>query len=147
MPKNTIKYIAYFDTQDSAVKRNYVTSATNKVEYIAKIIASLGYQVEIHSVSEVTEDGLKFYSSEKKKISEGVTLHLTPSFGGRKRLLQKIKNVWHPLILFLYLLLRCGKKDSIVVYHSLEQLQSLPNRLTLNNLHQNRNAIRSTVAI
>lgn len=119
MPNKTIKYIAYFDTQDSVIKRNYVTSATNKVEYIVKAIASLGHRVEIHSISEVTEDKFKIYSSEKKQISERVTLHLPTSFGGNNSILRKIKTIWHPLILFIYLLFRCGKKNTIVVYHSL----------------------------
>ena len=70
MSRHKIKYITYFDSQDSKVKRNYVTSASNKVEYIAKTIAALGHQVEIHSISEVTEDKFKFYPSEKKQISD-----------------------------------------------------------------------------
>ena len=119
MPNNTIKYIAYFDTQNSLVKRNYVTSATNKVEYIAKAIASLNYQVEILSVSEVIDDKIKIYPSEKKLIFDGVTLHLSPSFGGNTSILRKIKHLWHLLYLFLSLLLHCGKKDTIIVYHSL----------------------------
>ena len=67
MYQNSIKYIAYFDTQDSAIKRNYVTSATNKLEYIAKAINSLGYQVDIRSISEVREDNFKIYPSEKNR--------------------------------------------------------------------------------
>lgn len=76
MSRHKIKYITYFDTQDSKVKRNYVTSASNKVEYIAKTIAALGHQVEIHSVSMVTEDKFKFYLSEKTDIRWGYS----PSF-------------------------------------------------------------------
>lgn len=119
MSQNTIKYIAYFDTQDSEVKRNYVTSASNKVEYIAKAIAALGNQVEIRSMSEVTENRFKVYASEKKQIADGVTLHLPPSMGGNKSLHRKLKGIWHLMYFFFYLLFHCNKKDSIVVYHSL----------------------------
>lgn len=119
MVQHNIKFIAYFDTQDSAIKRNYVTSASNKVEYIAKSLASLDYHVEIHSISEVTENEFKIYSSEKKQLADGVTLHLSSSFGGNGSLHRKVKVLWHLLIMFFYLLLHCGKKDSIIVYHSL----------------------------
>ena len=123
MSQNTIKYIAYFDTQDSKVKRNYVTSASNKVEYIAKAIASLGRQVEIHSISEVTEERLKLYPSEKKQISDGVTLYLSPSFGGDRRFQRKVKILWHLVSLFFYLLFHCNKEDTVIVYHSLGYFQ------------------------
>ena len=63
MSKNTIKYIAYFDTQYSNIKRNYVTSASNKLEYIAKSIASFGEHVKIISMSQVQELNFKYYKS------------------------------------------------------------------------------------
>lgn len=119
MYQNSIKYIAYFDTQDSAIKRNYVTSATNKLEYIAKAINSLGYQVDIRSISEVREDNFKIYPSEKKQISDGVMLHLPFSWGGSKGLLKKLKVLWHLINMFFYLLLHCSRNDVVVVYHSL----------------------------
>ena len=119
MSRNIIKYIAYFDTQDSEVKRNYVTSASNKVEYIARRIASLGHQVEICSMSEVIEDRFRFFPSEEKKLTDDVTLHLFSSFGGNKSLLRKAKTLWHLLRFFFYLVSHCGKRESIVVYHSL----------------------------
>lgn len=119
MSQNLIKYIAYFDTHDSMIKRNYVTSAKNKVEYIAKALASIDYNVEIYSNSAVIEDKFKIYPSERKQISDGVTLHLFSSFGGNKSILRKIKLLWHLANLFFFLLMHCGRKDTIIVYHSL----------------------------
>ena len=74
MKHKVVKYIAYFDKQDSDVERNYVTSASNKIEYIAKAIASNNVDVEIISVSEVTENKFKIYPFEKIQIADGVTL-------------------------------------------------------------------------
>ena len=125
MSRHKIKYITYFDTQDSKVKRNYVTSASNKVEYIAKTIAALGHQVEIHSVSMVTEDKFNYYPSEKKQISDGITLHLPASFGGNRRILRKVKILWHLVSLFFYLLIHCNKEDCVIVYHSLGYFQTI----------------------
>ena len=119
MFQQKVKYVAYFDTQDSNIKRNYVTSASNKVEYIAKAIASVGKEVEIISVSEVLEDEFRFYRSEKKQIAKGVNLYLPFSWGGNSGLFLKLKRFWHPLLLFLYLIFNCGSKDVVLVYHSL----------------------------
>lgn len=119
MYQNSIKYISFFDTQDSAVKRNYVTSASNKIEYIANTIASLGMNVEIVSMAQVQEDKFKFYSSERKKLSEGVIVKLPLSWGGNKRILRKLKIIWHLIYMLFYLLFQCGKSDTVIVYHSL----------------------------
>lgn len=119
MGEKTIKYVAYFDKQDSAVSRNYVTSASNKIEYIAKAIASNGKNVEIKSVSEVTEHRFKVYPSEKKYIARGVILRLPLSWGGNYWLLRKLRTLWHLIDLFFYLLCKCKKTDTVIVYHSL----------------------------
>jgi hypothetical protein len=119
MSKKTIKYISFFDTQDSVVKRNYVTSASNKIEYIAKAIVSIGKEVDIVSISQVQEERFKIYSSKKKQIAEGVSLKLPFSWGGNKGVLRKIKVLWHLVNMFFYLLFYCGKSDVVVVYHSL----------------------------
>lgn len=119
MSQNTIKYIAYFDTQDSDIKRNYVTSASNKLEYIVKSIASLGKNVEIISMSQVQEPKFRFYKPEKKYVAERVSLKLFFSWGGTNRFLKKTRVLWQLIAMFFHLLLHCGKKDIVVVYHSL----------------------------
>lgn len=119
MEQRSIKYISFFDTQDSSVKRNYVTSASNKIEYIAKVIASIGRPVEILSVSQVVEDKFKVYPSENKKLSEHVSVKLPLSWGGNKGLIKKIKIIWHLAYLLLYLIFKCNKSDTVIVYHSL----------------------------
>lgn len=119
MNRKSIKYISFFDTQDSLVKRNYVTSAANKIEYIAKTIASLGKNVEIISMSQVQEDRFRLYPSERKKLVEGVFVNLPFSWGGNKGLIRKLKIVWHLIYMLLYLIFNCRKSDTVIVYHSL----------------------------
>lgn len=119
MSQRSIKYISFFDTQDSEVKRNYVTSASNKLEYIAKTIASTGRKVEIVSMSQVQEERFQIYPSEYKQIAKDIMLRLPFSWGCRNIILKKLKVVWNLVNMFFYLLLHCGKKDTVVVYHSL----------------------------
>lgn len=119
MARKSIKYVAFFDTQDSLVKRNYVMSAVNKLSYITKVISSIGYEIEIISVSEVIEKQFKLYPSEEKYISEGIKLRLPLSWGGNSFFLRKIKVIWHLIDIFFYLLFHCSKNDIVIVYHSL----------------------------
>lgn len=119
MSSKTIKYISYFDTQDSVIARNYVTSAANKLEYIARSLSYLGYKVDIVSMSEVIEEKFKIYLSEKKQISKDITLYLPFSWGGNSKFLKWMKILWHLVSMLYYLIFRCNSNDTVIVYHSL----------------------------
>ena len=56
-----IKYIGFFDFQDSKVSRNYPLACTNKMESIAEALVDAGYSVEIISTAVGTND--KFFFS------------------------------------------------------------------------------------
>lgn len=114
-----MKYIGYFDVQDSCVKRHYVTSASNKMEYVAQAIAAETENVEIISMSSVIEPHFKFYKGETKTIYTGVTLRLPFSWGGQNFILKKLRTLWHRINIFVYLLLNTQENEPILVYHSL----------------------------
>lgn len=118
MPR-PIKYISYFDLQDSDVKRNYVTSASNKIEYIARTISKMGRCVNIISVSEVVEDRFKIYLPEEKRITDNITVKFPLSWGGNGVCSRKIKIVWQVIGLFFFLVFNCRKEETVIVYHSL----------------------------
>lgn len=117
--KNRIKYISYFDTQDSEVKRNYVTSAANKMLSVCDALNDLGYDVDIVSMSEVTDSTFKFHRGVEKKLNENTRLRLFSSWGGNGILSRKLKFLWHLIQMFTYLVLNCRKGENILVYHSL----------------------------
>lgn len=119
MFKSPLKYIAYYDLQDSTVERNYVTSAANKLEYIAKTIASQGVPVEIISAAKVRENKFRLYPAETKIVSEHIKLRLEPSFGGSNKIVSIIRLIWGWLYMFFYLLCNTHKGENIIVYHSL----------------------------
>lgn len=122
---SSLKYIGFFDVQDSLVQRNYVTSAANKMEYIVRAIASCGQAVEIISVSSVIEHNFGFYKSEIKKISDNITLKLPSSWGGSNACIKKFRILWNLAGLFLNLLLNTKKGEPVVVYHSLGYLNTI----------------------
>lgn len=114
-----IKYIGYFDFQDSNIPRNYVVAATNKMEYIAEAFNKTGYDIEMISVSASTESRFRFHRAETKRCNPRFSVKFFATFGGSGRLLRIVRTIWHMAALFFYLLVHTRKSDSIVVYHSL----------------------------
>lgn len=117
--RKRIKYIGYFDFQDSDVSRNYVVSATNKMEYIVSALNEIGYDVELVSASGSAEPEFRFHGAETKIRNPRFKVHFFASFGGRNKLLRIVRNLWHSLALLCYLLFRTRRNEPVIVYHSL----------------------------
>lgn len=117
--RRRIKYIGYFDFQDSDVPRNYVVSATNKMEYIVSALNEIGYDVELVSASGSVEPEFRFHGAETKIRNPRFKVHFFASFGGRNKLLRIVRNIWHSLALLFYLLFRTRRNEPVIVYHSL----------------------------
>lgn len=114
-----ILYISYFDFQDSPIRRDYVTSATNKMESICASLNAAGYKVNIISIAPVIEPRFKFYRGRTIRRNENLTLKLFASWGGNSRILRQLKTIWHLFALFFYLLLHTSNGQPVMVYHSL----------------------------
>lgn len=113
-----IKYISFFDFQDAVVKRSFVTSATNKMESICDILNSIGYSVDIISMSPVEEPRFRFYKGSRTERRQGLKLKLFSSWGGRNKVLRSVRLLWHLVAMFVYLLTHTKKNDIVLVYHS-----------------------------
>lgn len=120
---NYLKYIGFYDLQDSLIQRNYATSAANKMEYIVRAIAKGGQPVKIISSSSVVEEKFRFYKAETKEVCQDVLLKLPPSWGSQGKLIKKIRTAWSLIYLFIYLLLNTHKDEPIIMYHSLAYLR------------------------
>lgn len=114
-----VKYIGYFDFQDSTIPRNYVVSASNKIEYIAEALNQAGIDVELISVSASTESHFKWHKSEIKERTPHFEVRFFATFGGSHKIIRSLRTVWHAAILFLYLLFHAKKGEKIIIYHSL----------------------------
>ena len=114
-----ITYVGYFDFQDSKIPRNYVVSATNKMEYIVAALNEIGYDVELVSVSGSSEPEIRFHRAETKIRTPHFKARFFATFGGRNKVLRIIRNLWHSLALLCFLIFRIRKGEPVIVYHSL----------------------------
>lgn len=114
-----IKYIGFYDLQDSKVKRNISLAATNKMDYICDSLNSLGYNVHIVSPSYSTEKNTKFNKKEEKVISKNKLLTVFASFGSKNKFYLLLNILISNISLFFWLFKNIKKNETIIVYHSI----------------------------
>lgn len=113
-----IKYIGFFDYQDSKVPRNYPLACTNKMESIAEALNEAGFPVEIVSTAVGVNDKLFLAKGEVIKKSDKLKAKFFPTCGGTNVVIRAIRR-WLTNFCFLkYLLLNIKKNEPIIVYHS-----------------------------
>lgn len=119
MDKNVIKYIGFYDHQRYVDEnRNFVLSATNKMNYIAKSIVKCGYNVDIISPS-WSENQKGLYKKRRELLMENIYLQVGSTFGTKNFIMRKIKVIWSLMWLFFYLCFYVDKEEEIIVYHSM----------------------------
>jgi len=114
-----IKYIGFYDLQDSKVKRNISLAATNKMDYICDSLNNLGYNVHIVSPSYSTEKNTKFNKKEEKVISKNKFLTVFASFGSKNKFYLLLNILISNISLFFWLFKNIKKNETIIVYHSI----------------------------
>lgn len=114
-----IKYIGYFDFQDSKIKRQYVTSATNKMQSVCDMLNECGYDVLIVSMSSVCEEHFKFFKGKTVGRKKGLKLKTFFSWGGKSKVARVTRTLWHLTAMFIYLLFKTQRGEPIIIYHSL----------------------------
>ncbi len=114
-----IKYIGFFDFQDSKVPRNFPLACTNKMESIAEALNEAGYSVEIVSTAVGVNDKFFFAKGEVIEKTDRLKARFFPTFGGPNIFIRGIRR-WLSAFCFLkYLLLNVKKGEPIIVYHSI----------------------------
>lgn len=117
-----VKYIGYTDVDLFKHEgRYYSPAASSKLMYIANTIANLGYHLNIISPA-VTINKKGSFSSRKTKIAPNISLKLYPTFGAKLKLMKIIRKYIPLILLFLDLLFKTKKNDTIIVYHSLNYM-------------------------
>lgn len=114
-----IKYICFYeDKANDKEQRTKSLAAENKVKYLSQCLVENGYLVEI--VNPAWTYGKKFCRGTLSRVEESIILRLFSSIPwGNGRLSKGISVVFQLLQLFLYLLFRVKKSETVLVYHSL----------------------------
>ena len=113
-----IYYIGYIDVPQSKYSHFVSPAGSSKMRYVAEVMGECGCQVDILSMARpVGVSG--FCKRETVEIAPNVSASFSPFIGANSFLLRKICAVFQILSLFFFLLTHVGKKDIVVVYHSL----------------------------
>lgn len=113
----TIQYLGYYDTDDNAdQQRNYVRSATTKMDYIAGKLEELG--IEVHIVSMAGTKLKRGVPRKTFKASPRRTITLFPSLGYGGSLKRRFARYFMERHMRKYLD-GLGPSDIVLAYHSL----------------------------
>lgn len=115
---STIKYLGYFDFQDSKVPRNYPLACTNKMESIAEALIDAGFKVEIVSSAVGVNDKFFIASGETIKKSDSLSARFFPTIGGTNKIFRAVRRLISDFCLLKFLLLDIKKGEPLIVYHS-----------------------------
>ena len=114
----TIKYLGFFDFQDSKIPRNYPLACTNKMESIAEALIDAGFKVEIISTAVGTNEKFFIARGETIKKSNYLSAHYFPTLGGTNKIFRAVRRLISDFCLLKFLLLDLKKGEPLIVYHS-----------------------------
>lgn len=114
-----IKYIAYYDRLDSKIKRNFILSASNKIDYIISVLNKNGVAVDIISFSGCVSDSIVLDPGGEREFGINTLKHFS-SFGpSTSRIVRLFSRFWQKIQLFCWFILNVRRNEKIIVYHSL----------------------------
>lgn len=116
--KKRIKYFSFYVPGDNEYqKRTCDPASRNKIEYICKVLNSLGYYVELISAS-CTKDKKKYYRGSYKKINDMQSLRFFFTFPWGNKI-QKVLSYVSIRFLLLIELMKIKRGEKVIVYHAL----------------------------
>ncbi|WP_338655189.1 glycosyltransferase [Sporosarcina psychrophila] len=118
MENQVIKYIGFYDVENSRGKRVSNLAGINKMNYIVKIMNRAGYKVELICPSWMSKKSE--ISFEKKKIikfNEMSSIVFCPSWKTKLKITSLFKIIFSLSWLFFYLILHTKKNEKVFVYH------------------------------
>ncbi|NKD46798.1 glycosyltransferase [Mammaliicoccus sciuri] len=114
-----IKYIGFYDIENSKSDRVSNIAAIKKMDYITNSLIKLGYNVEIISPSWMgINSKVKFEKKQVLKRKENLMITRCLSWYTKSKITEKIKIFYSLVWLFLYLLINTKKGENILVYHA-----------------------------
>lgn len=120
----TIKYIAYYNTNDNLEERVVFPSASSKINTISNSIGEMGLKVDILSFSNTTS--CKQNSPKTvKQISNNVRLVLQKGYRRGGKIRNKISGLLFKMSFWLYCFKNIKKGDTVIAYHSTNYIEFL----------------------
>lgn len=119
-----VYYLGFYDIeQNKSENRNYVLSATNKMQYIIDTIETCGHSVEVISASQTLNS--VGYPGKVLEIGKRSRLHLfrTLKWGNKVRRVLSRHDMLHQV--YRYLLRTLKKEDTVIAYHSVAYMNLL----------------------
>jgi len=118
--RKLVFYIGFYSVESKEKPQRYsVPSAVNKMNYIAKTLSQLGYNIQIISPSWTINKNKHLYSPTKViKNTDGVIIKHSPSLALKNKLLSVFSRSFPLFWLFLFLIKNTNKKSIVVLYHS-----------------------------
>lgn len=116
--KNVL-YVGFYSVLNEEYgSRNYSLAAAKKMDFVTSAVVKAGYSVEIVSPAYINDVKFYFKKTQKIQLDANVKLTLTPSWGGKNKLLRVGRVLLSNLWLFCYLLRHASKGDPVLVYHN-----------------------------
>ena len=112
-----ISYIGFYGREDDPSRRLVSRAAVDKMDYIAEKL-SVYDEVTIVSASQTT-CCKRFFFGRREKIAPRIAVRTFASAGWPYAKLARLELSFKQIQVFLSLMLHCGRKSNVVVYHSL----------------------------
>ena len=116
-------YIAFYSEPDTDENRKSVPAAVTKINYIAGVMKSLGYEPEIYSLCEVNDRRKLFvkYPCYVREIN-GLTVRFFDRYSSKLRLIRGISLRYSDYKIRRFILKNVEPGDKVVIYHSLSDM-------------------------
>ncbi len=118
MNNKEIKYIGFYDSKLSSLKRYSALSAMSKMDYIMESLIAVGFKVNLIIPSWIDDNIFYYDRNDLKPIKQNIKHTLVPSFYTSNKILRIIKILFSLCWLFYTLLFTTKRNEKILVYHS-----------------------------
>lgn len=112
-----MKYIGFYTQYNPIIKRDCSMAAVDKMNYILSSLPN-EQNVEVFSCSAAIMSPSLFVKKEKCPINNHATLLFPPSIRVTNGFAKYLNSIWISLCLFFYLIFKCTRKETVIVYHS-----------------------------
>ena len=114
----TIKYVGFYDVENSRYARQSCLAAVNKMNYLIEKLNQMGYSVHLVSPSWYVVPDASFTKKKEIIVHDNLKITFAPSFPTRNRYTKYLKILLTIVWLFFYLLCHVHRNEEIIVYHS-----------------------------